>query len=344
MTIRFPTDEQSTEWNQESMRRLFRRALLKDVQAWLAAKSKPDAVHTYALVDAGQLHLTEIDLVELLDNAGLSYEPLLRHTPEAKLEVVGPYLIELEAVASQALESLVGLMERGWTVSFLSSRLPVWKLHTHLRACLNAELENGTAVQLRYYDPRIMMSLLTLAEAESLSAALLGPIDMVAGWDRSLEWQVIKGANSQQFRAGQDHFVLPQSLLVALGKAGELDLMLSKIMMEDISPGEIDTFAPHLQYQIVACLATRASDAGLTSKANIRLFCSIGLRAGTSFDQALPRVAQALASPDHADIRFPVAVMAAEDAEWAALPRSENQQLLRMRRHFADALISKISS
>lgn len=344
MTLRLPYNEPPTDWTQASLRQLFRQALLGDVQAWLASKTEPDLVPTYALVDAGQFHLTEVNLVGLLGDTGVSYEPLLRHTPEAQLEIVGPYLIDLANTTNQALEAIVGLMEYGWTVSFLSSRLPAWKLHTHLRGCLNAELESRTPVQLRFYDPRIMTSLLTIVDAEPLRTALLGPLDTVAGWDRSLQWQAVKGANRQPFRTAQDYFVLPDTLLAALGKAGETDLILNKITAEDIRPGELDMLAPHLQYQIVANLARRARHLGLTSKANIRLFCSIGLRAGITFDQVTPGIAQALASPQQADVRFLAAVRAVNDTEWAALAQMENQQFSATRKRFVDALISRISS
>ena len=343
MTINLSPDQRPIEWTHASVRQLFRRALLEDVRAWLASKTNPELVPAYALVDAGQLHLTEVDFVSLLGDARLSYEPLLRHTSEAQLEAVGPYLIDLGHTASHALEAIVGLMDYGWPVSFLSTRLPVWKLHTHLRSCLNAELENGTPVQFRFYDSRVMTSLLTLDDAEPLRTAILKPLDTLAGWDRSLQWQVTNGSNCPSFRTEQEYFVLPQTILAALAKAGEPDLLLSKLLADDLKPGELDVFAPHQRYQMVASLVHRARHHGLTSEANLRLFCSTGLRAGIAFDKALPGITQALASPLKADADFMPAAVAVTNAEWGAAIDVAEGEFFAIRKNFVDALISRIS-
>jgi len=325
------------DWTQPALRQIFRQALLADARRWLTTKKGQETVAPYALIDAGQLHLTEVDLDALLQKLGLSFEPILRHTPEAQLESVGPYLIDLGNANEGALEAIVGLMEYGWTVCFLSSRLPDFKLHTHLRGCLNGLLESGDSVQLRYYDPRVMASLLTIAP-QIMRTALLAPLDTLALWDRELGWQITEGKNSQQFQSEHACFALPDTLISALGRAGEPDLILSLIVTEDIRQGELDALAPHLQYQIVNDLIRRARQHGLTTQGSIRLFASIGLRTHPLFDEALPHVAQALATKDNVAGSFMCAVATSADSDWVLAHTAGQQHLAAQRSRFASLL------
>lgn len=332
-----------SDWRQAAFRGQFRQAMLADLQHWLASETGPDAAPAYALIDAGQLYLTEVDLEALLRQHGFAFEPLLRHTPEAQLESVGPYLVPLDKATAHGLGAIAGLMEYGWPVCFLSSRLPDFKLHSHLRGCLNGRLENGASVQLRYYDARILPPMLAIA-SDDVSAPLLAPLDAVAWWDRTLHWQVTKGGNSPQFQANTAAFELSDTLIAALGIAGEPDLMLSLITEEDTTASELDALAPHLQYQIVAELVQRARAHGLTSKAAIRLFCSIGLRVCPMFDQALPGVALALTSLRRKDEAFLEAVDMASNDQWCAAGKLVASQFATKRQRFADDIRSRLKS
>ncbi|WP_439683121.1 DUF4123 domain-containing protein [Cupriavidus oxalaticus] len=337
MNSTIPVD---TDWRQSELRETFRRALLPDLQRWMVQTAPTPR---YALIDAGQLHLTEVQLVPLLREHALPFEPILRHTPEAALETVGPYLVELDDANPAALEALTGLMEHGWIISVLSSSLPAFKLHTHLRGCLNGLLEDGTAVQLRYYDPRILAVLLRSAP-DSIRSPLIGPIDTMAWWDRELHWQALKGQNNQTLRPEQESFVLPNSLVQALGKTGQADLTRSLIVTDEARSDQADALAPHLQYQIIADLVRRARKYGLDTQSSIRLFCSIGLNTCFTFDQAVPAIASALASPPHAESHFAAAVDTMTDADWHAVESLGTQQLDVMRKRFVDDLNSKTAS
>ncbi|MFJ4293192.1 DUF4123 domain-containing protein [Cupriavidus sp. NPDC089707] len=331
-----------SDWRQPALRGDFRQAMLMDLRRWLTSVAGLERVSAYALIDAGQLHLTDVDLEALLRQNHLSFEPVLRHTPEAGLESVGPYLVELSAANAKALEAVTGLTEHGWPVCFLSSRLPDLKLHTHLRGCLNGLLESGAPVQLRYYDSRVMTSLLAMAP-DHVRASLLAPLDTIAWWNRALRWEVTRGSNSHQFQSEEASFSLPDTLISALGKAGEPDLILSLIAEEDTASGELDALAPHLQYQIVADLVRRAREHGLSSKAGIRLFCSIGLRVCPTFDQALPGVTQVLTSSHPEEEAFLAAVARVTNDQWTAAGNQGALQLAAMRQRFADDLKSRIA-
>lgn len=332
-----------TDWRQAAFRGEFRRALLADLHRWLASKAGVDAPPAYALIDAGQLHLTEVDLEALLRQHGSAFEPLLRHTPETRLESVGPYLVPLANADTRALEAIVGLMEYGWPVCFLSSRLPDFKLHTHLRACLNGLLQSGAPVQLRYYDSRVLPPLLATA-AEQVRGPLLAPLDSVAWWDRALHWQVAKGGNSSQFQSENATFTLPDTLIAALGRTGEPDLILSLIAEENMMSDEVNALAPHLQYQIVDELVQRARMHGLTSKAAVLLFCSIGIYVCPTFDRELPGIAEALTSARPREEAFLEAVDRTPDDQWNAAGKLAEQQLETRRQHFADDIRSRLKS
>ncbi|MCY1337256.1 hypothetical protein D3C81_950940 [compost metagenome] len=329
------------DWRQAAFRGEFRQAMLADLQHWLASRAGPDAAPAYALIDAGQLHLTEADLEALLHKHRLAFEPLLRHTPEAQLESVGPYLVPLGNADAHGLGAIAGLMEYGWPVCFLSSRLPDFKLHSHLRGCLNGRLENGAPVQLRYYDSRVLPPLLATA-SDQVRGPLLAPLDAVAWWDRALRWQVTKGGNSSQFLPDTAAFELSDTLIEALGSAGEPDLILSLITEENAAVDELGALSPHLQYQIVAELVQRARAHGLTSKAAIHLFCSIGLRVCPTFDQALPGVALALTSLRPKDEAFLEAVDMAPNDQWGAAGKVGALQFAAKRQRFAHDIRSRL--
>ncbi|QEZ44456.1 DUF4123 domain-containing protein [Cupriavidus oxalaticus] len=331
-----------SDWRQPALRGEFGQAMLLDVRRWLTSVAGPEKVAPYALIDAGQLHLTEVDLETLLRQNHLAFEPILRHTPEAGLESVGPYLVELSDANAKALEAVAGLMEHGWPVCFLSSRLPDLKLHTHLRGCLNGLLESGAPVQLRYYDSRVMASLLELAP-EDVRVPLLAPLDAIAWWNRTLRWEVARGSNSRRFQSADASFSLSDTLISALGRAGEPDLILSQIAEEDTAPGELDALAPHLQYQIVADLVRRAREHGLSSKAGIRVFCSIGLRVCPTFDQALAGIAQALTSSNRKEEAFLGMVARVINDQWTAMGKQGALQLAARRQRFADDIRLKIT-
>lgn len=330
-----------SDWRKAPFRGEFRQVMLADLQPWLASKAGPDGAPAYALIDAGQLHLTEIDLASMLRQHGFAFEPLLRHTPEATLESVGPYLVPLGKANAPGLEAIAGLMEVGWPVCFLSSRLPDFKLHSHLRGCLNGRLENGAPVQLRYYDARVLPPLLATA-SDQVCAPLLAPLDAVAWWDRTLHWQVTQGGNGSPFQPDTAAFELSDTLIAALGSAGESDLILSLIAEENAAADELGALSPHLQYQIVAELVQRARAHGLSSKAGIHLFCSIGLRVCPTFDQALPGVALALTSLRPKDAAFLEAVDMASNDQWDAAGKLGAPQISAKRRRFADDIRSRL--
>ncbi|WP_160472345.1 DUF4123 domain-containing protein [Cupriavidus sp. SW-Y-13] len=329
-----------SDWREPVLRESFRAALRADLRHWLKAIGP---IPGYALVDAGQLHLTEVQLVPLLQTHALPFEPILRHTPEAGMEAVGPYLVELENATADAVDAVVGLMEYGWVVSFLSSRLPLFKLHSHLRGCLNGILEDGAHVQLRYYDPRILAQLLQVAPDE-IRTALTGPIDTFAWWDRQLCWQSRRGQDSSTFQSPQAALSLPDRLIRTVGQSAQADLTYSLILSELPMSDQMEALSPHLRYQIVAELLTRARGYGLMTQANLSLFCTLGLTISPTFDQVTSTFKTVWANPAGADAVFAAAVDGLSATDWQAIDRLGQQERMAMRERFAMGMRRKTLS
>jgi hypothetical protein len=110
----------------------------------------------------------------LLDSY-LTYECLYHGDIAPELEVVAPYLVQLEYDDRYSQQ----LIERAWGNSwgiFLKSGASIATLRRHLRKLLSVRGPKGEILLFRYYDPRVLRVYLPTCRPEELET-VFGPID-----------------------------------------------------------------------------------------------------------------------------------------------------------------------
>ena len=110
----------------------------------------------------------------LLDSY-LTYTCLYHGDIAPELEVVAPYLVQLEYDDKYSQQ----LIERAWGNSwgvFLKCGASVATLRRHLRKLLSVRGPNGDILLFRYYDPRVLRVYLPTCRSEELET-VFGPID-----------------------------------------------------------------------------------------------------------------------------------------------------------------------
>jgi len=111
---------------------------------------------------------------ELLDSY-LTYECLYHGDIAPELELVAPYLVQLEYDDRYSQQ----LIERAWGNSwgvFLKCGASITTLRRHLRKLLSVRGPKGEILLFRYYDPRVLRVYLPTCRAEELET-VFGPID-----------------------------------------------------------------------------------------------------------------------------------------------------------------------
>jgi hypothetical protein len=110
----------------------------------------------------------------LLDSY-LTYECLYHGDIAPELEVVAPYLVQLEYDDRYSQQ----LIERAWGNSwgiFLKSGASITTLRRHLRRLLSVRGPKGEILLFRYYDPRVLRVYLPTCRPDELET-VFGPID-----------------------------------------------------------------------------------------------------------------------------------------------------------------------
>jgi len=110
----------------------------------------------------------------LLDSY-LTYECLYHGDIAPELEVVAPYLVQLEYDDRYSQQ----LIERAWGNSwgvFLKSGASIATLRRHLRKLLSVRGPKGEILLFRYYDPRVLRVYLPTCRSDELET-VFGPID-----------------------------------------------------------------------------------------------------------------------------------------------------------------------
>jgi hypothetical protein len=110
----------------------------------------------------------------LLDSY-LTYSCLYHGDIAPELEVVAPYLVQLEYDDRYSQQ----LIERAWGNSwgvFLKSGASIASLRRHLRKLLTVRSPRGETMLFRYYDPRVLRVYLPTCRTDELET-VFGPID-----------------------------------------------------------------------------------------------------------------------------------------------------------------------
>ena len=235
----------------------------------------------YALIDSG---LCAPGAFEGLVRAhALQAEPLFARTRDRGHAESGPWLVALPAAPGPTLiEALAVTAGVTQAMSLLSSALPPERLHAHLRGWFDGILEDGTEVLLRWYDPRIAVTVLC-SWPEEPRRQFMQAFQWWVSWDaRFSPMEVSPAERSRQPAAAPRQRPLPVSadMLLALADASQAEHMLFLTRDEDIDPGELDHIAPAMQRLIARSQIANAHDLSLHSWDDRRVWVTLGLRIG----------------------------------------------------------------
>ncbi|CDG84354.1 DUF4123 domain-containing protein [Janthinobacterium agaricidamnosum] len=273
----------------------------------------------YALVDAAQVPELHRQKSRALD---FPHANLFSLSKEHGIAKYGPLLFPLEAGA-RSRHPLVALllqgMRYGWTVSWLSSTLPMDALAKHLAGHLNGMLDDDKDVLLRYYDARLLPAFVQHLPPEA-SAALLAPVAQWIYWDRQLRLACIEGGR-QADSPGVRDTAISAAVQAAMAHAALGDLICST-MYEEADASEFEQWLPHAFYSAVQRKIDQARRFGLKEVADLQLFASLALQVHPDFHQLLSSFQHEQANLASGKISLVDVVHQVPDREWERLGAS----------------------
>ncbi|WP_090435943.1 DUF4123 domain-containing protein [Duganella sp. CF458] len=113
-----------------------------------------------------------LDGAQYLEQTGKRFSPnqcaiaLFSETVDAPLAFAGPWLIDAGAADNELIEELVGFECKSYGVSWLIAHQDMQALAQILRLRLETELPDGRRALLRFWDPRILASLVKIFTPE----------------------------------------------------------------------------------------------------------------------------------------------------------------------------------
>jgi hypothetical protein len=135
------------------------------------------ALRLYALVDGAQYRTLRGEPLQLGDGM----YALFTDTPDAALAHAGPWLVDAQQTGEAVTDDLVRLEKQAPAVTWLMAVQDLWGLAQLLQLNLNMQLPDGRTALLRFWDPRVLVTL----------ADLLGPEQSAAFFAHIHEWHLL---------------------------------------------------------------------------------------------------------------------------------------------------------
>jgi hypothetical protein len=117
-------------------------------------------VRTFAVIDGA----AQPDLLGLLFDAKADYACLIAGKLAPEVASVAPYIVALGPESA-----FLGAVDAGWGRSegiFVRTRADLAQTRRHLRTLLLTQLPDGRSVHFRFYDPRVLRTVVPLLEGE----------------------------------------------------------------------------------------------------------------------------------------------------------------------------------
>ncbi len=124
----------------------------------------------YAVLDVAR----DEQVLPFLHNAGVQFQSLYEGLRGEELALVAPYLVALPHDAPALTELVRERWGEAWGV-FLRAEHPFREVRRHLRRLLRAELDDGSRVLFRFYDPRVLRAYLPTCTGDE-AAQMFGPL------------------------------------------------------------------------------------------------------------------------------------------------------------------------
>ncbi len=135
------------------------------------------ALRLYALVDGLQYQ----DRRGLRLAAQNGYRPLFAGTPDEPLSHAGPWLVDAETAGKEHIDDLARLEFEAPAVTWLIAPQTLEGLAQLMQLRLNTRLPDGRTALLRFWDPRVLVSL----------AQLLDEVQRVEFFAHIEEWHLL---------------------------------------------------------------------------------------------------------------------------------------------------------
>jgi hypothetical protein len=135
------------------------------------------ALRLYALVDGAQYQTCRGEPLE--PHTGLY--PLFSGTPDAALAHAGPWLVDVDQLEEAFTATLARLEKQAPAVTWLIAVQDLQGLGQLLQLNIDMQLPDGRVAMLRFWDPRVLVSL----------AEVLGPEQSAAFFAHIHEWHLL---------------------------------------------------------------------------------------------------------------------------------------------------------
>lgn len=243
------------------------------------ALSAPGATHAYLLVDCA-LHR------DLSRQPPLGVETAVLQVPgveDAESRAVLPMLLawpEDDLTRNWLLPRSVQWAKDLFAVTWLRSRLGLEELAQALGRRMDARLEDGTELLLRFADARILKSLQLHIESAQ-RATLFAPVEQWWYLDREEMLQALPLDGQSGAAAGSPPLCLTQVQLGALMDAAEPDTVL--MLMDKVFPDLLTALPSPERYRFVTQHIARAKDLGMDASMDFATYCAISRKHGEAF-------------------------------------------------------------
>ena len=258
-----------------------------DFVAGAVAVAMQPQQHRYLLVDMSATRGVNVARELALDGHCID---VLSGMPCDWNESASPVLLELpraQATAFQVQRMAAWLTrwQYGNCVSFIESQLQMDILATELKARSDALLPDDMPVVLRFFDGRVLLTLLTVLHPEQRTIFLAFALRWAAADRRGklvlLEPQ--QRATSTRFAGPIEFDVAQQSAMI---DAGEADAIIDVLLNQN--DDRLMSMLPPQQHECISNALAHAREFGITLLNEQVSFCSLSLELGERFYEERP--------------------------------------------------------
>jgi hypothetical protein len=207
---------------------------------------------------------------------------LFDDTPLAKDEAVAPLVVSLDLADECLMAQLLAVAEEMPCIVWLASPLSLNDLVSKLRVKLWAELDDGTPITLRFFDPRVLPELdKTLDDSQRQRLH-----DVIARWwfkDRDRVTQTLQAEPHRQQPASSAALRLTDQQTDTLLMAALPDRVMNIVAAE--APPRWQTLRRAEQCALAAQQIENAKTYGLEFEHDFATFIQLALALGPAFDR-----------------------------------------------------------
>lgn len=241
---------------------------------------------TYALLDCAAHDHAFNELCSQFPD--IRWTSLFTGTPEQHLLSAAPILMDAEASNPELLSWLGKLERTAPSVSWIESEFGLDTLGEMLTRRLECEIDDGTVVVMRFYDPRILLGLPSALTAQQ-KRYFFAPVTRWTAWEWRRQAHYAITAEQPTPADLALHAIAPISLTLAqrdqlmyYDKENLYDSIIRH--WHDTCPDDIAGLSPAILREIAISAVTRCSGYGIVDASSQHLFAGLMMTVSPSFD------------------------------------------------------------